>query len=395
MSTIEIIFWLFLFVVFYTYLGYGIFLYFLVLIKECFVKKTLTPSSFTDLPEVTLLIAAYNEEDIVDDKMLNTRSLDYPKEKLKVVWITDGTTDASNEKLAAYNEVQVLFEPARQGKTAALNRAIPYIKSPIVVFTDANTMLNSLAITEIVNAFRDVKTGCVAGEKRIASKEKDSASSGGEGIYWKYESILKSLDSRLYSAVGAAGELFAIRRELFEKMDKDTLLDDFILSMKIAMKGYKICYCSNAYAIETGTLNMAEEKKRKIRIAAGGVQSVYRLAPLLNVFKYGVLSFQYISHRVLRWTITPVLLFLLFPVNIALVIADNSILYSILLFMQVLFYFLALLGKHYEGKELKNKFIFIPHYFLFMNLNVVKGFFYLLKKKRGDGTWDKSQRMKN
>ena len=131
-----------------------------------------------------------------------------------------------------------------------------YVSTPIVIFTDANTNLNTEALIEIANAFTNPKVGCVAGEKRIIVKEKDNAASGGEGIYWKYESALKSLDSRLYSTVGAAGELFAIRRELFEEMNADTLLDDFTLSLRIAMRGYTIKYCAEAYAMETGSADM-------------------------------------------------------------------------------------------------------------------------------------------
>src|SRR5690606_29455810 len=144
--------------------------------------------------------------------------------------------------------------PGRNGKTAAMNRGMTLVESPIVVFTDANTFLNKEAILEIVYEFTNPKVGCVAGEKRVVSKEKDSATAG-EGIYWKYESALKELDYRLYSAVGAAGELFAVRKELYETMPADTLLDDFILSLKIAQKGYKIAYCSKAYAVETASLN--------------------------------------------------------------------------------------------------------------------------------------------
>ena len=147
----------------------------------------------------------------------------------------------------------VLHQPQRQGKTAALNRGIHFVETPLVVFTDANTHLNREALREIVHAFTDPKVGCVAGEKRIAVQSKDNAASGGEGLYWKYESTLKALDARLYSAVGAAGELFAVRRELSEEMQTDTLLDDFILSLRIVMQGHTIAYCANAYAVESGS----------------------------------------------------------------------------------------------------------------------------------------------
>lgn len=374
MKFLEILFWFSLIIVFYTYLGYGIVLYLLVKIKELFVKQK-TIALPGDLPEVTLFITAFNENAIVKKKMDNCLTLDYPKDKLKIVWVTDGSNDGTNELLKAYQEVTVLFQPERQGKTAALNRGIGFISSPIVVFTDANTMINSEAILNIVAEFTDSKVGCVAGEKRIATKEKDGAAGGGEGIYWKYESILKALDSRLYSAVGAAGELFAIRRELFETMERDTLLDDFILSLKIAQKGFKIAYCSSAYAIESGSADMKEEEKRKVRIAAGGLQSIWRLRSLLNMFRYGILSFQYISHRVLRWSVTPLLLFFMLPINIALSATKNSELYVILLILQILFYISGMWGYYLSTKQIKNKVLFIPYYFLFMNINVVKGFF--------------------
>lgn len=385
---VEMLFWTGLFLTFYTYLGYGILLYLLVRIKEFFLKKKNLPMPEI-WPEVTLFIAAYNEEAIVAEKMANCRALSYPEGKLKIVWITDGTTDHTNERLKAYPDVTVLFRPERKGKTAALNRGVPYVQTPYVVFTDANTMLNPQAIREIVRLFSDPQVGCVAGEKRVEIKTEQGATAG-EGIYWKYESALKSLDYRLYSAVGAAGELFAIRTELFEEMPDDTLLDDFILSLRIAQKGYKIAYSKDAYALETASLNMKEEEKRKIRIAGGGLQSVWRLRSLLNIFRYGILSFQYISHRVLRWTLTPLMLFLLLPLNILLA-ASGNLFYQILLGLQLAFYLMGYFGHCLEQKQMRNKLFFIPYYFLFMNINVIRGARYLARQK-GSGAWEKAKR---
>lgn len=384
----NVLFWTFLFIVFYTYLGYGILLYLLVRIKEIFYPKKNIPQ-IEPLPEVTLFIAAYNEESIVHKKMENCACLDYPKNKLKIVWVTDGTNDHTNDLLKEYPEVTVLFQPERRGKTAALNRGMSYIQTPFVIFTDANTMLNKEAIRVIINRFADPKVGCVAGEKRVEIKETQGATAG-EGIYWKYESALKDMDDRLYSAVGAAGELFAIRTALFEQMPADTLLDDFILSLRIAANGSKIAYCKNAYALESASLNMKEEEKRKIRIAAGGLQSIWRLRGLCNIFRYGTLSFQYVSHRVLRWTITPVVLFLLFPVNIFLACSGSHFFMSTLL-LQILFYVAAFVGGKLEQVNMRNKLLFIPYYFMFMNINVIKGFFYLSRHK-GTGIWEKAKR---
>ena len=386
------IFFILLYIVFYTYLGYGILLWFLVKLKE--KRHPRQKSDLPDeLPEVTLFITAYNEEDVVAAKMENSRSLDYPKEKLKIVWVTDGSTDSTNEKLAVYSDVTVYFQSERKGKTAAMNRGIQFVSTPITIFTDANTQINREAVKELVAAFSDKKTGCAAGEKRIAVKEKDSASSGGEGAYWRYESKLKELDARLYSVVGAAGELFAIRTELYEQMPDDTLLDDFILSLRINQKGYKTAYCKEAYAIESGSLDMKEEEKRKVRISAGGLQSVWRLRALLNIFRYGILSFQFISHRVLRWTLTPVAFFLLFPISVALVlIQTNPIgLYDVALFFQCLFYGAAFIGYYLSKHKIRNTKLYIPYYFLFMNLNVFKGLAYL-KKKKGTAIWEKAKR---
>ena len=247
-------------------------------------------------------------------------------------------------------------------------------------------MLNKEAIHEIVRQFSNPKVGCVAGEKRVETKTAQGATAG-EGIYWKYESALKALDFRLYSAVGAAGELFAVRTELFEQMPSDTLLDDFILSLRIAQKGYKIAYCKEAYATETASLNMKEEEKRKIRIAAGGLQSVWRLRSLFNIFRYGILSFQFVS---LRWTITPIILFLLIPLNIFLA-CKGEFTYILLLLLQVAFYMMAYAGYIMEQKNVRNKLFFIPYYFSFMNINVIRGFFYLAGNK-GNGAWAKAKR---
>ena len=388
-----IVFCLFTFIIFYTYLGYGILIWFLVKFKEFFKPRSKSKLQDVELLDVTLLIAAYNEENIVDEKMTNIQSLDYPKEKLHVVWVTDGSTDGTVEKLKSYTNIKVLHKPKREGKTAAINRSMLYIDTPIVIFTDANAILNTQSIKEIVSLFADSKIGCVTGEKRVNIESKDNASSSGEGFYWRYESFLKDLDSRLYSVVGAAGELYAIRRNLFEQIPNDTLLDDFVLSLKTAQKGYRITYSSNAYATEYSSDSMLEEEKRKVRIAAGGIQAVWRLRSLLNIFKYGVLSFQYISHRVLRWTITPIALFSLLPLNVLLCIQTypTCTLPAILLILQIIFYSLGFVGYILAKKEIKNKILFIPYYFLFMNLNVIKAYSYLMKRIIS-GLWEKAKR---
>ncbi|HPE56791.1 MAG TPA: glycosyltransferase family 2 protein [Bacteroidales bacterium] len=395
MKTIEILFWLGLFVIFYAYVGYGILLYLLVRIKRLLPKKT--QEMIPDYePEVTLLIAAFNEKDYVAQKVDNTLSLDYPQAKLKQVWVTDGSDDGTPDLLKNYPGITVYHKPERNGKIAAMNRGVKLVDTPVIIFSDANTILGTKSIREIVNLFANPKVGCVSGEKRIYSNETDAAAGAGEGLYWKYESTLKKWDAELYSVVGAAGELFAIRTELFQDVEPDTLLDDFIISLRTAMKGYVIQYNPEAYAIETASANVKEELKRKIRISAGGIQSVIRLKELLNIFKYGILSFQYISHRVLRWTLAPLFLLLILIFNFILFFAtDNTFIdpltYKILLYGQVLFYVAALTGWFLENRKLKVKALFVPYYFFIMNLSVYLGFKRYMKGQQSVN-WERAKR---
>jgi cellulose synthase/poly-beta-1,6-N-acetylglucosamine synthase-like glycosyltransferase len=394
MMALQIIFWILLFIVFYAYIGYGILLYVLVKTKRILGTghKTIINPEYE--PEVTLFIAAYNEKDFVAEKVKNSRELDYPKGKLKMVWVTDGSDDGTPDVLKQYDGIDVHHLPQRSGKIGAMNRGMQFVTTPIVVFCDANTLLGKESIRRIVRLFSDPKVGCVSGEKRIFSKEKETAAGAGEGLYWKYESTLKKWDAELYSVVGAAGELFAIRTELYEEVERDTLLDDFIISLRVAQKGFTIQYDPEAYAIETASANVKEELKRKIRISAGGIQSVIRLRSLLNVFKYGTLSFQYISHRVLRWTLAPLSLLLMLIAGLILAINEGIFgfgLYSLIFWLQILFYLAALLGWYLENRSIRLKLLFVPYYFFIMNLSVYLGFKRYLQKKQSVN-WERAKR---
>jgi len=377
MKTLEIVFWASLFIIFYSYLGYGILLFIMIKLRRLLgIAKPFSGNDDYE-PEVTLFVAAFNEKDYVDEKVKNSFSLNYTKKKVRHVWVTDGSDDGTPEMLRKYDGVEVYHVDERGGKIGAMNRGMKFVKTPIVIFSDGNTNLGKDSIQEIVNLFKDPKVGCVSGEKRIINKDADAAAGAGEGIYWKYESTLKKWDAELYSVVGAAGELFAIRTELWQEVEKDTLLDDFIISLRVAMSGHTIQYNPKAYAIETASANVKEELKRKIRISAGGIQSVVRMRSLLNIFKYGTLSFQYISHRVLRWTLTPLLLLCIIPVNFVLAYnsgMDIHNIYTLLFYGQILFYAAALLGWFLENRRIKIKILFIPYYFFIMNLSVYLGF---------------------
>ncbi len=396
MLVTQIIFWLLLLVVFYAYIGYGILLFVVVRVRRILglAKKRVFDSAYE--PEVTLFIAAYNEKDFVAEKVKNSLELEYPREKLHIVWVTDGSDDGTPDLLRQYKEVEVHHLPQRSGKIGAMNRGMKLVETPVVVFCDANTMLGKESIRRIVNLFSNPQVGCVSGEKRIFGKEKEAAAGAGEGLYWKYESQLKKWDAELYSVVGAAGELFAIRTELYQEVEKDTLLDDFIISLRVAMKGYTIQYDPEAYAIETASANVKEELKRKIRISAGGIQSVVRLWSLLNIFKYGTLSFQYISHRVLRWTLAPISLLFLIPAGAVLAINEGILdlgFYSILFWLQLLFYFSAIFGWYLENKSIRIKLLFVPYYFFIMNLSVFLGLKRYLKGSQSVN-WERAKRGK-
>jgi len=385
-----IIFWVSLFLIFYTFAGYGLVLFVLIRIKRLF-KKTAIYETTLLMPTVTVLVAAYNEEDLIEEKVLNTINLDYPKEKVQFIFITDGSTDRTAERIRKYNGIMVLHEDQRSGKMAAIKRAIPFINGEITVFTDANTFLNKEALLELIKHYQNPKVGAVAGEKRIMVGEKADASSAGEGFYWKYESILKKWDYELYSNVGAAGELFSIRTALYQPVESDTIIDDHMIAMRIAESGYIIAYEPKAYAMETASADVKEELKRKIRIAAGGIQSILRLKKAANPFHYPLFTFQYISHRVLRWTITPFLLILVFILNASLVFTGVGTGYLLLFIAQVIFYCLALTGYFFEKNNIRVKVLFIPYYFCVMNYAVLAGLMRYLRKSQS-AAWEKSRR---
>jgi biofilm PGA synthesis N-glycosyltransferase PgaC len=385
-----ITFWMSLFLVFYTFFGYGILLYLLVKIKRLIAPSKRKLFEFDELPSCTLIVAAYNEEDFIRQKIANTLALNYPKGKLSFIFVTDGSSDNTPGIVAEYPSIKLLHSPARLGKISAVHRSILEVDTELIVFTDANTFLNADALILMCRHYADPAVGAVAGEKRVMIEESADATAG-EGFYWKYESKLKTWDSELHSVVGAAGELFSIRKNQYEPVPSNSVLDDFMISMRIAEKGFVIVYEPNAFAQETSSANVSEELKRKIRIAAGGIQSVIWLKSLLNPFKLPILSFQYISHRVLRWTITPFLMILAVILNLIIVIKGGSFVYILLLAAQILFYASAYLGKLLEDRKIKVKLLFIPYYFCMMNYAVLAG---LIRYFKGSQSviWEKAVR---
>jgi cellulose synthase/poly-beta-1,6-N-acetylglucosamine synthase-like glycosyltransferase len=401
---LEIVFWCGVGVVFYAYMGYGIVLWLLLIAKRALFPAAQSNEERTVFPKVTFIVCAYNEFAWIAEKIANSLAIDYPSDKIRFVFVTDGSDDGTPQKaLTAFRSANpsaayyVLHQPERKGKIAAFHRAVTDFgrweganESHIIVSTDANTLLNKEAVKRMMAHFDDPGTGAVAGEKRIRMDEKDAANAAGEGIYWQYESLLKKWDAELWSVVGAAGELFALRADLYEPVPPDTIVEDFYLTMRIAQQGYRVAYEPGAYAVESSSASVGEEMKRKIRIAAGGLQAVARLAALLNIFRYGTLSFQYISHRFLRWTLAPAFLPVLLVSNIVLAYFGPSY-YQIILVIQLLFYAFSALGYFFERRKVKVKAFFIPYYFCVMNYAMYAGLFRLLRGKQSV-IWEKSER---
>lgn len=396
MVTIYFVFWLCFFLVFFTYIGYGVLLWLLLQLKRIFGQKFVPPSLGDTVPAVTFIVAAYNEENWIEDKIQNGLDFDYPKEKIHYLFVTDGSSDSTPQRIENFPYPEGVswslhHKDERRGKIAAVERIMPFVKTPITIYTDANTTVNSQAIRNIVRHYTHPNVGAVAGEKRITMGDKDAANSAGEGMYWKYESTLKKWDSELNSVVGAAGELFSIRTALFEPVSSDTLIEDFVMTMGIARRGYKVRYEPAAYAVESSSASVEEELKRKIRIAAGGIQASVRLSPLYNIFKHGLLTFQFVAHRVLRWTITPVAMVVLFLTSIYLSIQTEHWFYDWFLYGQILFYGLAFVGYLMRNQKTRIKIFFIPYYFCVMNYAVFRGFFRYIKGNQSV-VWEKAKR---
>lgn len=389
---LKVLFWFFFGIIIYTYFGYTIILLIIAAINRLFhLHKRPLQEAF--LPEVTLLVPAYNEDRFVIRKVNNTLELDYPKEKLKIIWIIDGTTDDTYNLLCRYPEITIMYERERRGKIHAMNRGMKAVNSPLVVFTDANTMLNKGAIREITRLFTDKRTGCVTGEKRISESELQKAVDAGEGLYWRYESLIKRLESETGSVMGAVGEIFAIRTELYREIKDDTLLDDFTISLMIARQGFRIKYAPHAIGIETASLSISEEIKRKIRIAIGGLQTLTRMTELLNPFRNCFLTFKYISHKVLRWTIVPFAFPIVFLLNLIILLTPfSTLLYTVFFILQCIFYLLALTGGMLHDVRIRMKTLFAPYYLFVMNYAIIAGFFSFIKGNYSV-KWPKARRI--
>lgn len=358
LTWLQVLFWLAAGTIFYTFLGYPL----LVGLAARCARRPVRKMTIT--PEVTLLIPAYNEATVIARKIENSLALNYVPEQFEIVVVTDGSDDGTVNIVEGYAEqsVRLYHQPQRQGKMAAINRVMPLVGGEIVVFSDANAMIERGALRAIVRNFADPTVGGVAGEKRVLG--------GGEGIYWRYESFLKRCDSAISSVMGAAGELFAIRRCLFEPPPSNTLLDDFVISLRLVERGWRVVYEPEAFVTEKPSPKLMGEWQRRARNAAGGFQAIRRLPGLLNPAR-GRVAWQYLSHRVLRWAATPFLLPLVYALNLCLL---RLPFYRLVFLAQTAFYAAALLGYALTRCGVQRGPLYAVFYFCFTNLVTLAGF---------------------
>ncbi|HDP75111.1 MAG TPA: glycosyltransferase family 2 protein [Bacteroidales bacterium] len=386
---LHFLFWLAIGVVLYTYS-----IYILVLWILCARRKNNSPETNTShLPEVTIVIAAHNEEKYVLAKYQNTLSLNYPSDKLFQIWVDDGSTDTTPELLNKLNGITFVSNPERVGKAQSINYAMKLVKTPFTVFTDANTFLSLNSIIDLIKHFENTEVGCVAGQKKVLWSQTDALASKGEGLYWRFESFMKMVESCSGSTLAGTGELYAIRTNLFKPLQANTILDDFEVSANIIKQGYKVKYENGAVASETGSLTVEDEKKRKVRIAAGCFQALCRHVYLLNPFKSAEVAFKFFSHKLLRWVLIPPAIVAAPLLNAAIISLNpnGSLIYVISMITIAFIYLLVIVGYLFRNRSKVNAIVTFPYYGFMMNITMLKGFFYFFTGKQTH-IWEKVTR---
>jgi cellulose synthase/poly-beta-1,6-N-acetylglucosamine synthase-like glycosyltransferase len=317
------------------------------------------------LPDVTLVIPAYNEAAVIRSKIENSLAIDYTRERLEIVVASDGSDDGTNEIVEQYagNGIKLRAFAPRAGKISVLNRTVPYTRGEIVVLCDANVMFHEGALKRLVPHFADPEVGAVTGDVRIASQ--DAPFGNGESLYYKYERFLQSAESSLGSTVTVDGGMYAIRRHLFRPLPADTILDDFVIGMNVALAGHRVLYDPRALASENATLDVAQEFRRKVRIVAGGFRELVR-GHGVPAPRRPQLFWSYVSHKLLRW-LAPWCLLVLFGASVALYWREGPARVALaLLLPQCAFYTCALVGASRPNARWP-ALIGVPFYFCMVN----------------------------
>jgi cellulose synthase/poly-beta-1,6-N-acetylglucosamine synthase-like glycosyltransferase len=341
-------------------------------------------------PRVTLIVSAYNEEAVIDAKLRNCLSLEYPADRLEILVVSDSSSDRTDEIVQTYagKQVALLRMSERGGKTAGLNEAVRHARGEILVFSDANAHYERHAIVRLVRNFADPAVGAVTGESRYRI-EQDDFSTESENAYWRYELALKKLESELGSLIGGDGAIYAIRKALYVAMDPSDL-SDFVNPLQIVGQGYRNVYEPEAICHEGGAESFAAEFRRKVRIVNRACRATWKMRALLNPFRHGVFALQFLSHKVLRW-LAPIFLLLLLLANVPL--AARSPFYAVTLGLQAMFYLFALAGWALSSAGKQTVLLYIPFYFCTVNLASLVGMIEALRGRRYT-TWNSSRRDK-
>lgn len=385
MAFFELILWISVGCIVYSY---AIYPFILTFVAKIFSKKVSNNTLLADdeLPHVTVIIAAYNEEKVIKDRVENLLLQDYPLSKLTILIGSDGSTDDTNKILSTFDEPILhnhLFEENR-GKANVLNDLFERTQDDIAVLSDANTNFESDAIRRLVSHFKTEKVGAVCGELNLYNPNKNDNK---DNVYWKYEQYLKEKEGLIDALLGANGAIYAIRTELYVPIPKNTIVDDFLIVMNIAKAKYSVIYDKLALANEEIAPSINEESKRRVRIGTGNYQAFSNLLWALNPF-IGWRFFTYFSHKVLRW-FTPHFMLLTFFINILLL---GNIIYNALFAIQLLAYYCAYWGVKESKKGYKIPILvaFLA-FFVSMNFSLLKGF-YQFAFKNVKGTWQRTSR---
>ena len=375
MSWTESLFWISGGLILYTYIGYPVFLFILSFFKS--PHRTKDPNN---LPPVSMLIAAYNEEVILEEKLRNCLSLNYPREKLEIIIGSDGSNDRTNEIVQQYEEqgIRLISYPIRRGKAAVLNNIVQMAQGEILVFSDANTIYSPDALMLLVQHFGDTWVGGVCG-RLVLLNQAGKSENRGEQIYWGYENYLKYLEGKIKTVVGANGAVYAIRKKYFKPLPCDkAIMDDFLIPLSIVQQGYDVVYDRDAVAYEFVAPNMKSEFKRKARIGAANFHGIREILPLLNPTR-GFIAIGLWSHKIIRW-IVPFLLITIFMANIY--ILELAPLYKALFAIQVFLYGLGFIAWILDRLNIPLPLLGYPYYFVVVNLALLAGFVKFLTRSQ-------------
>ncbi len=363
-----------LFIPVYVYIGYPLAL---IVLDKLVKGKPVQVSDIT--PTVSLIVSCYNEADVVEEKIKNCQSLDYPQQQLEIIFVSDGSDDGTDEiiKLYCNDSIKLIRQEGRLGKTMGLNLALLEANGDIVVFSDANAMYKEDALKMLVRNFHDATVGYVVGAA-IYKDEDESAAGSSENIYWQYEIFIKKIESKLHSVVGGDGAIYAIRKSLYEPLDQEDI-NDFVNPLQIIAKGYRGIFDAAAICYEQTAGDFDKEGKRKQRIVNRSFSGLMKNKVVLNPFKHGFYALELLSHKLLRWLIP--FFIILSAIGIIVLAKMNVTAFQWLLLLGIIFVWLILLGRSLKDNAACPPLLLIPYYFYLVNFNSMKG---VLQSLRGD-----------